>query len=58
MAEAAKRVAYRTGVVFADAFAKFPEDENLLKRYLVNGFNQPNLEGQKLIKSALDEVAI
>jgi len=58
LAEACRRVAFRTSTVLADAYAKFPEDQNLLKRYLVNGFNQPNLEGQKLIKSALDEVTI
>jgi hypothetical protein len=58
LAEACRRVAFRTGVVLADAYAKFPEDQYLLKNYLVNGFNQPNLEGQKLIKSALDEVTI
>jgi hypothetical protein len=58
LAEACRRVAFRTGVVLADAYSKFPEDQNLLKKYLVNGFNQPNLEGQKLIKSALDEVTI
>lgn len=58
LADAARRVAIRTGCFFADAFAKFPTDQNLLKRYLVNGFNQPNLEGQRLIKSALDEITV
>lgn len=57
-AEACRRIAVRTGVVLADAFAKFPENESERKKYLENGFNQPNLAGQKLIKAALDEVCV
>lgn len=53
---ACKRVAYRTKCVFADAFAKFPNSEYDRKKYLENGFNMPNLEGQKLIEQALLEV--
>lgn len=55
-ADACKRIAARTGIVLADAFSKFPENETERKKYLENGFNQPNLAGQKLIKAALDEV--
>lgn len=57
-AEACKRIAARSGVVLADAFSKFPENEIERKKYLENGFNQPNLAGQKLIKAALDEVCV
>ncbi len=55
---ACKRVAARTGAVFADAYSKFPRSEHERKQYLENGFNMPNLAGQKLIKSALDDVSI
>ncbi len=58
LAEACRRVAARTGCVFADAFSKFSVIEGVRKHHFVNGFNQPNLEGQKLIKSALDQVCI
>lgn len=56
--EATKRVAARTGVIFANAFAKFPKEKVEIKKLLVNGFNQPNLQGQNLIKQALQEVCI
>ncbi len=55
-AQACKRIAVRTGCVFADAYSKFPSSEHERKQYLVNGFNMPNLAGQKLIKSALDDI--
>lgn len=53
-----KRVAFKTDCVFVDAFAKFPVVENQRSRLFINGFNQPNLEGQRLIKDALMEVTI
>jgi lysophospholipase L1-like esterase len=55
-AQACKRIAVRTGCVFADAYSKFPSSEHERKQYLANGFNMPNLAGQKLIKSALDDI--
>ncbi|MBT6842271.1 MAG: SGNH/GDSL hydrolase family protein [Candidatus Melainabacteria bacterium] len=55
---ACKRVAMRTGAVLADAYSKFPVNETERKKYLENGFNQPNLAGQKLIQAALDEVCV
>lgn len=57
-AEASKRIAARTGVVFANAFDKFPKEKSELKKLLTNGFNQPNLKGQNLIKEALQDVCI
>ncbi|MDD9899235.1 MAG: SGNH/GDSL hydrolase family protein [Candidatus Melainabacteria bacterium] len=57
-ADACIRVAARTGTVLANAYNKFPQDETQRKEYLENGFNQPNLAGQQLIKAALDEVTI
>lgn len=57
-ADACIRVAARTGAVLANAYTKFPQDENERKKYLENEFNQPNLAGHKLIKVALDEVTI
>lgn len=55
---ATKRIAARTGAVFVDAFAKFPKNKAQIKNLLVNGFNQPTLEGQNLIKIALQESCI
>ncbi len=55
-AQACKRIAIRTGCVLADAYSKFPVSEQERKQYLANGFNMPNLAGQKLIKSALDDI--
>jgi lysophospholipase L1-like esterase len=56
--EATKRIAKKTGVVFADAFAKFPKNREAIKKLLANGFNQPNSDGQNLIKQAIQEVCI
>lgn len=53
---ALKRVAIKTGCSLADLAAVFPEEKSERRKYLANGFNQANLEGQKLIKEALDKV--
>jgi lysophospholipase L1-like esterase len=56
--EACMRVAARLDCVFVDTVSIFPEDETLRQSYFINKFNQPNLEGQHLIKSALMEMSI
>ena len=56
--EACKRVAARLDCSLVDATDKFPEGENQRKAYFVNGFNQPNLDGQNLIKQAMLEMSI
>lgn len=57
-AEACKRVAARTGCVFADAFANFSPIDGVRKNHFVNGFNQPNHEGQQLMRLALDAITV
>lgn len=52
--EAAKKAALENDVCFIDAHSSFPKEE----KYFANGYNQPNLEGQDLIKKALLEKTI
>lgn len=56
--EACKRVAARLDCCFVDSAANFPENENKRKDYFINKFNQPNLEGQNLIKQAILDQSI
>lgn len=57
-AQACKKVAARLDCIYVDVVSKFPGDETARKNYFVNGFNQPNLAGQNLIKEALMEQTI
>ena len=54
--EACRRVAYKTDVVLADAYQEFPKDLKEREKLLANGFNQPNLEGHKLILNSINKV--
>jgi acyl-CoA thioesterase I len=56
--EAAKAVAARNHIPFADTMAEFPSSHKDRIRYFANKFNQTNLEGHKLIKSALDKLLV
>jgi hypothetical protein len=47
--EAAKKAAWQNDVCFVDCFNNYPTEA----KYFANGYNQPNLEGQELIKQAL-----
>ena len=53
-----KQIALRNKIAFADTCSKFPIVPEQRMKLFANGFNQPNLEGHKLIKSAIDEVVI
>ena len=50
------RVAQKTQVPFANIVAKFPVLDQDRAKLFANDFNQPNLEGNKLIKDALLEI--
>jgi lysophospholipase L1-like esterase len=56
--EACQRVAAKLDCVFVDTVSIFPEDESIRQSYFINKLNQPNREGQDLIKSALLKMSI
>lgn len=51
-----RKVAQNAGVAYADVCSKFPGDPASRKKLFANGFNQLNLEGNKLIVQAINEV--
>lgn len=55
-ANASKAVAKRNQIPYADSLAEFPVSIKEREAYFANTFNQPNLEGHKLIKKSLDKL--
>lgn len=51
-----KQIALRQKIPFVDLVSRFPLIEEQRALFFANGFNQPNLEGHLLIKSALEAV--
>lgn len=58
LVKASWRAASKTGAVFVNAFEKFSQSNHQMAKFFIDGSNQPNTDGQKLIKIALEEMII